>query len=260
MFVRRLVPVVLVLGVTLTAAPALAEPDFTVTAHRGAPTRTLGENTLPAFGRALADGATAIETDWRRTKDDKLVVLHDSGVGRTTNCAGPIGSWTLRDLARLCRENTTRQPVLTADESLKWAAQTGASLMIELKGSNWSIEQVRGVVTLLKRSDVFEQVAVSSLRLTVLQRVRRLAPRLDTQLIVSGWQKVRASLGQVQGYNVPAASLTKSRVKRLHRKGVIVVGGYADSPAQWGTLSNLGVDGIVTPSVREYGTWADSAA
>lgn len=257
-FVRRLFPLALVLSLTLTAAPALAEPDFRVTAHRGAPTSALGENTLPAFGRALADGATAIETDWRRTKDDKLVVLHDSGVGRTTNCSGPIGSWTLRDLVRKCRENTTRQPVLTGKESLKWAARTGASLMIELKGSNWSIEQIRAVVRLLKKSDVFEQVAISSLRLTVLERVRRLAPKLDTQLIVSGWQKVRASIGKVEGYNVPATSLTKSRVERLHRKGVIVVGGYADSPAQWQALSRLDVDGIVTPSVREYATWADS--
>ncbi len=247
---------VLVLTLTLTAAPAVADPDFSLTAHRGAPTRTLGENTLPAFGRALADGATAIETDWRRTKDDKLVVLHDSGVGRTTNCTGPIGGWTLRDLVKKCREDTTRQPLLTAEESLKWAAQNGASMMMELKGSNWSTAQIRGVVTLLKESEAFEQVAISSLRLTVLQRVRRLSPRLDTQLIVSGWLKVRASVGQVAGYNVPAASLTRTRVKRLHRKGIFVVGGYADSPAQWEALDRLDVDGLVTPSVRAYDTWA----
>jgi len=101
-------------------------------------------------------------------------------------------------------------------------------------------------------------VAISSLRLTVLERVHRLAPRLDTQLIVSGWPKVRASIGRVEGYNVPAASLTKSWVKRLHRKGIIVVGGYADSPQQWGALSKLDVDGVVTPSVRQYATWARS--
>lgn len=254
--VRPLLIALLVLPATLIAAPALAEPDFTLTAHRGAPTRTLGENTLPAFGRALADGATAIETDWRRTQDDKLVVLHDSGVGRTTNCAGPIGSWTLRDLARRCRESTTKQPLLTGEESLKWAAETGASLMIELKGSNWSIEQIRGVVNMLKEFAAFEQVAISSLRLTVLQRVNRLAPRLDTQLIVSGWRMVRASIGEVDGYNVPAASLTKARVKRLQRKGIVVLGGYADSPQQWQALSRLDVDGVVTPSVRQYGTWA----
>lgn len=253
-FVRRLLPLVVLL--TLVSGPALAAPDFTVTAHRGAPTRTLGENTLPAFGRALSDGATAIETDLRRTKDDKLVVLHDSGVGRTTNCSGPIGSWTLRDLLRQCREDTSRQPILTAHELLKWADSNGASLMIELKGSNWSINQIREVVNLLKDSAVFEQVAISSLRLTVLERVHRLAPNLDTQLIVSGWRKVRASLGLVEGYNAPASALTTSRVERLHRKGILVVGGYADSSAQWRALARLGVDGVVTPSVREYSEWA----
>lgn len=254
MFVRRALALALLL--TLTSAPAFADPDFTLTAHRGAPTRTLGENTLPAFGRALSDGATAIETDLRRTKDDELVALHDSGVGRTTNCAGPIGSWTLRDLMKQCREDTSRQPILTARELLTWAEQNGASLMIELKGSNWSINQIRVVVNLLKDSAVFDQVAISSLRLTVLERVHRLAPKLDTQLIVSGWRKVRASIGMVEGYNAPASGLTKSRVKRLQRKGILVVGGYADSPAQWRALDRLGVDGVVTPSVREYSEWA----
>ena len=260
MFVRRGLALALLLTLTsaLTSGPAFADPDFTVTAHRGAPTRTLGENTLPAFGRALADGATAIETDLRRTKDDKLVVLHDSGVGRTTNCSGPIGAWTLRELRKRCREDTSRQPILTAKELLKWGEETGASLMIELKGSNWSINQIREVVNLLKDSAVFGQVAISSLRLTVLERVHRLAPNLDTQLIVSGWRKVRASIGLVDGYNAPASSLTRSRVKRLRRTGIVVVGGYADSPAQWRELSRLGVDGIVTPSVRDYGEWARS--
>lgn len=253
MFVRRALPLVVLL--TLISGPAFADPDFTVTAHRGAPTRTLGENTLPAFGRALSDGATAIETDLRRTKDDKLVVLHDSGVGRTTNCTGPIGSWKLKDLMKKCREDTSRQPILTAAELLGWAEANGASLMIELKGSNWSINQIREVVNLLKGSAMFDKVAISSLRLTVLERVHRLSPKLDTQLIVSGWRKVRASIGRVEGYNVPASALTRSRVKRLHRKGLIVVGGYADSPSQWKALSKLDVDGVVTPSVRAYTQW-----
>lgn len=262
MFVRRLLPLALLLTLTsvltsvLISGPALAGPDLTITAHRGAPTRTLGENTLPAFERALADGATAIETDLRRTKDDKLVALHDSGVGRTTTCRGPIGDWTLRDLLRKCREVTTRKPVLTGREVLTWAEETGASMMIELKGSGWSVRQIREVVDLLEDSAVLDQVAISSLRLGVLQRVQRLKPKLDTQLIVSGWPKIRASLGEVAGYNAPASSLTRSRVKRLHRKGIIVVGGQAESSSQWRALARLGVDGVVTPSVRAYNQWA----
>lgn len=260
MLVCRLAPLVLllVLASASASAPASAEPDLTLTAHRGGPTRALGENTLPAFRQALSDGATAIETDLRRTKDDELVVLHDSGVGRTTDCAGPIGSWTLRELRRRCREDTTHKPVPTARELVAWAGRSGASLMVELKGSNWSVGQIRAVVTLLKDSDVVELVAISSLRLSVLERVRRLAPRLATQLIVSGWRKVRGSVGEVAGYNVPAAGLTRSRVERLRRRGIGVVGGDADSPAQWRALARLGVDGVVTPSVRDYRRWVRS--
>ncbi len=238
-----------------TTSPLAGERDFSLTAHRGAPTRGFGENTLATFREALDQGATAIETDLRRTKDDQLVVLHDSGVGRTTNCAGPIGAWTLRKLTKKCRENHTKKPLPTAAELLDFADKTGATLMIELKGSNWSIAQVRGVVNLIKDSNVFDQVSVSSLRVTVLRRVRRLAPNLDTQLIVSGWPKVASTLGDVTGYNVPAASLTKARVKRLHRRKIVVVGGQANSPAQWRRLAKLGVDGVVTPSVRRYTSW-----
>ena len=85
--------------------------DFSVTAHRGGPTRTLGENTMAAFRHSLRAGATAIETDVRRTKDDELVVLHDSGLGRTTTCTGPIGAWTRGQLDRQCLERTGRQPI-----------------------------------------------------------------------------------------------------------------------------------------------------
>ncbi|MEI6806124.1 MAG: glycerophosphodiester phosphodiesterase family protein [Myxococcaceae bacterium] len=45
-------------------------------AHRGANWH-FPENTLPAFRRALQDGATVLEIDIRRTRDDVIVVCHD---------------------------------------------------------------------------------------------------------------------------------------------------------------------------------------
>ena len=44
--------------------------------HRGASAR-LPENTLPAFEKALADGANALELDIHRTADGHFVVAHD---------------------------------------------------------------------------------------------------------------------------------------------------------------------------------------
>lgn len=45
-------------------------------AHRGANWH-FPENTLPAFRRALQDGASILEMDIRRTRDDVIVVCHD---------------------------------------------------------------------------------------------------------------------------------------------------------------------------------------
>jgi glycerophosphoryl diester phosphodiesterase len=250
--------------VTPSLAPARATEgptrDFSVTAHRGGPTRTLGENTLAAFRRSLRVGATAIETDVRRTQDDELVVLHDSGLGRTTTCTGPIGAWTRRQLDRRCLERTGRRPIPHLEELLALArdrADAGRpfSLMLELKGSNWSITQVRRVVTLVKDAGLVELTALSSLRAGVLERVRRLSPRMGNQLIVSGWGKVRRTQDLVGGYNVPARLLTEQRVRRLHRRGAVVLGGYALTRGEWRTLSRVGADGVVTPDVAAYRAW-----
>ncbi|PVG82444.1 hypothetical protein DDE18_13350 [Nocardioides gansuensis] len=253
----------LALATAATALPAHAadagqqgQRDFSVTAHRGGPTRTLGENTMAAFRHSIEAGATAIETDLRRTRDDELVVLHDSGVGRTTNCTGPIGDWTLAQLDRRCREDTSGKPLPHFDELLAFAQRKqGLSLMVELKGSNWSVVQVRRVVRQIKDARLVDRIALSSLRVTVLERVRQLAPGLGNQLIASGWRKVRETRGKVGGYNVPADALTRTRVKRLRKHGITVVGGLSETPAEWQRLQRLGVDGVVVSKVDAYRSW-----
>lgn len=50
--------------------------------HRGGVYYT-PENTMPAFKKALADGFEQIETDPQLTKDQRIVLIHDSTVNRT---------------------------------------------------------------------------------------------------------------------------------------------------------------------------------
>jgi hypothetical protein len=64
-----------------------AEPDASflnngVTAHRGN-SGDYPENTLPAFESGIEVGADWIELDIFRTKDGKLVVIHDKTTART---------------------------------------------------------------------------------------------------------------------------------------------------------------------------------
>jgi glycerophosphoryl diester phosphodiesterase len=53
--------------------------------HRGAPATGLSENSIASFARALADGATALETDVHTTKDGLVVCAHDPTLRTSTS-------------------------------------------------------------------------------------------------------------------------------------------------------------------------------
>jgi glycerophosphoryl diester phosphodiesterase len=79
-----------------------------VVAHRGA-SGYAPENTLPAIDKAAAMGFSWVENDVQRTRDGRLVVIHDATLDRTTNVKQlfPAGTpwrvkdFTARQIARL---------------------------------------------------------------------------------------------------------------------------------------------------------------
>ena len=69
-------------------------------AHRGS-SGTYAEHTRAAYLQALADGADGVECDVRLTADGALVLIHDDGVGRTSDGTGPVADHTLAQLREL---------------------------------------------------------------------------------------------------------------------------------------------------------------
>lgn len=69
-------------------------------AHRGA-AGYCPENTFAAFDRAIEMGADYIEIDLQFTKDNKIVVIHDLTVDRTTNGKGKVIDYTMEELQQL---------------------------------------------------------------------------------------------------------------------------------------------------------------
>ena len=69
-------------------------------AHRGA-SAYAPENTLEAIELALRMGADGIELDVHRTRDGKLVVIHDETVDRTSNGSGYVKDMTCAELKKL---------------------------------------------------------------------------------------------------------------------------------------------------------------
>ncbi|MCE5344663.1 MAG: hypothetical protein LLG13_00055 [Bacteroidales bacterium] len=75
-------------------------PERGLCAHRGA-SRTHPENTIPAFRAAINAGVQMIEFDVFMTKDNKMVVIHDGTVDRTTNGKGKVSDFTLEEIKKL---------------------------------------------------------------------------------------------------------------------------------------------------------------
>lgn len=88
------------LALLLVAADASAADTFLsngVTAHRGNSSE-FPENTLPAFADAVQLGADWIELDIFRTKDGRLVVIHDPTTARTGDRNLTVSDSTLAEL------------------------------------------------------------------------------------------------------------------------------------------------------------------
>jgi len=68
-----------------------------VCAHRGFNT-IAPENSLPAFGAAIALGAQEIEFDLWETKDGHIVSIHDSKLDRVSDGTGYVWDYTLEEL------------------------------------------------------------------------------------------------------------------------------------------------------------------
>ena len=84
------------------AGPAIVRDDGLmpyprVCAHRGFST-IAPENSLPAFGAAVAMGAEEIEFDLWPTKDGEIISLHDATLERVSTGEGKVWDHTLKEL------------------------------------------------------------------------------------------------------------------------------------------------------------------
>ena len=83
-------------GSAVTAGEDLT-PYPRICAHRGFNT-VAPENSMPAFGAAIAMGAEEIEFDLWATKDGELVSIHDASLERTSDGEGMVWDHTYEEL------------------------------------------------------------------------------------------------------------------------------------------------------------------
>ncbi len=200
------------------------------------------ENTLRAFRRALALGVDAVECDVQLTRDERLAVLHDERLERTTNGRGLLSAHTWEDLRALDAGQGERIPSLVEVLALLGGQ---AELLCELKGP----ATAGPALQVVRNMGFLERVTFTSFELGRIVEVRRLEPLAHTGGILA--HPTPEALAGVREAGAAAVgvhfgSLTPELVAEAHALGLWVRAWNPDSPEDQERVLAIQPDGIST--------------
>lgn len=229
--------------------------------HRGSPVHA-PENTLASFEMACAQGAHAIEFDVKLTADNRVVVLHDATVDRTTNGHGRLKRFTLAAVQQLdagswfsARFAGERIPTLEAV-----CAAFGRRLYLNIELTNYSTPfdtLVARVVEIVRQYHLQDRILFSSFFPHNLVRARRLLPESPLALLIlpgrGGRLLLEAALRckHYLAIHPHISQVTPALVQRVHEAGKRIHVWTVNAEEDIRRMVTLGVDAIFTDDVQK---------
>lgn len=221
----------------------------TFCAHRGL-SALMPENTLPAFGAALAFGCDEIEFDVRLTRDGGLIVSHDGTLERISDGRGNLSDFTMAELRELNIgvKHGWQVPFCTVEEV--FAQFAGRMLFnIHLKEHGEDGYLITELTKIVKKYDAADSVyyAASPAELEWMQKkapeIRRCAIQLPGDTIpiydmAKTWDccRVQFWLGMFD----------EALIEKLHGDGISCNLFYADDFENYRKYFGMGVDTLLT--------------
>ncbi|MFD8422974.1 glycerophosphodiester phosphodiesterase [Streptomyces sp. NPDC059466] len=242
-----------------------------IVAHRGA-SAYAPENTLASIDKAAAMGFDWVENDVQRTKDGKLVVLHDATLARTTNvekvfphrAPWKVKDFTAAEIARLDagswfarRYAGTRVPTLR--QYMERVSHNHQKLVLEIKNPDLYPGIERETLRLLSNEGWLDpehlkhRLVVQSFSEDSVRTVHDLNPRITTAFLGKpSYAQLREYARFVDLINPENASLTSGYVSTVqafkgpHDKPMGVYVWTVDNADTARRLAGYGVDGVIT--------------
>ena len=214
-----------------------------IIAHRGA-SGYAPENSIEAIKMAIDMKADFVEIDVRRTRDGKLVVIHDGKVDRVTNGTGYISRLSLKQVRKFRLPNG--EPIPTFEEVLDLLkASEHTKFRIHIKWAGFEHKVLNAIVA----KGVWDRVRILGSSI-VLKTVIPLQKYLgyDIELGLAGRQqllKVAKELGVVE-VSPHISTLTRKYVERAHQMNIEVYTWLIDDLKSLKRAIELNVDGIIT--------------
>jgi len=245
---------------SMTVLPEKMMPYPRICAHRGFKT-VAPENTLPAFGAAIALGAPEIELDVRFTRDGVPVVCHDDRLDRVSDGVGLVGDFTFDAIRQLdagagfsSRFAGTKIPSL--EEVLaKFARHAIINLHIKSTDETYPAAQFRKIVELLQKYDQMQHVYLMGGE-DVMKTALAIAPQIPRCMSAdapgrpvseTGWSIVDRAVewrcGKVQLFK---PYFNQEMIDKAHSLGILCNVFWSDDPEEAAKFFDMGADTILT--------------
>jgi glycerophosphoryl diester phosphodiesterase len=247
----RWLPAILVAGLLAFAAGGAGltldaisdERTVSVHAHRGV-TINAPENTLAAAREAITAGADYLETDVQLSRDDVLVIVHDSDFSRLGGVARKVWDLTYDEIRAIPLGGG---PDFTPTfEELLAETKGRIQLNIELKYYGDHQPGLAGkVVAALRRHGMLDQALIQCLEYEPLLEVRQLAPEVPIGYLLS-FNARKPSRLDVDFLSVEQNRLDRAFLLDAHRRGQQVYAWTVNRPQDMQRLFDLGIDGLIT--------------
>ena len=222
-------------------------------AHRGFST-VAPENSLPAFGSAVALGATEIEFDLWWTKDGEIVSIHDATLDRVSDGKGKVYEHTYEELKKLDFGSKTGKhfaglKILRFEEILaKLSCHTIMNIHMKDVGKEWDEAHVKKVLRLIDAYDARGHVYFMSSCGPLQDQLARLAPDIPRCMGYAPGKDIvdEAIKHKCQMVQLFKPYFDKSSVDRAHAAGMRVNVFWSDDPAEAKKFLDMGIDTILT--------------
>ena len=227
-----------------------------VCAHRGFNT-IAPENSLPAFGAAIALGAEEIEFDLWETADGVPVSIHDSVLERVSNGVGKVREKTLAELEKLdfganCAAPFAGLKVVKFEDILcAFPRQTVMNIHIKsVDGEHFSRPFIKKIAAMLDEYDCTGH-AYFVARDEVMEAALEVAPHIPRCMGAGGKEKRLAIVDRAVKYQCRKVQFfttyyTKELIDRAHDLGMRCNYFFCDEPEQARRMFELGIDTVLT--------------
>lgn len=233
-------------------------------AHRGV-SSLFPENTMPAFLCAVNLGCQMIEFDVGVTKDNKLVIMHDETIDRTTNGTGKICNLTYSEILsydaglKLSKGKiSTKVPLL---EDVLTLVKNRICLNIEIKSEVYKsgIDEdsaEAAILDMVKSKNMVDQIIFSSFNHKILVRLRRLSEDVHIGILTSG--EPRPPIGLANEINAfswhpDQVNLMKRHIKKFKKgTGKKIIPYTVNKFKKAKKLVEHGIDGFFTDYPQKF--------